>query len=135
MPTDTSYSWAEFKEDCASSCPGRICPDLWGVPYQSSVSHTDHQKCLAFLLFCPDLLQKGCLGRAQEPRHPMVHSLRLSHIHNYEMRYVSGYCPDESFLHPSINLLAKNLPSAFQTSHLPPQPTEAPSSRHSIPAQ
>lgn len=36
--------------------------------------------------------------------------------------------PGESFLDPSRDLLANNLPSAFQMRHLPPQPTAAPSS-------
>jgi len=65
----------------------------------------------------------------------MVRFLGLSQHPQLQDKVCQWVYPDKSFLDPSIDLLAKNLPSAFQTSHLPPQPTAAPSSRHLLPAQ
>lgn len=73
---DTSYGWAEFKQDCARSCSGHVCPALWGVPWQTSAPLADHA-----WLFCSSastFSKEACLGRAQESGHPMVHSLGFS---------------------------------------------------------
>lgn len=128
-PTDTSYGWSELEEHCASSCSGHICPDLWGVPQHPIRPLETPGSSPPLLQPTPTRESTG----AWVTHDPFIPSDSRG-IHCYGMRYGSEYSP-KSFLDPSTDLLAKNMPSVFKTSHLPPQPPVAPSSRLSLSAQ